>query len=213
MLGHLGMIAEVEVNGLDRPRPGNHLYGAFGRDFVTRDGRRLMIVGLTDLQSACLLKATGMSAAIDQLAERLQIDLTHEGDRFAAREHLAELFAAWFAARDFAQVRKIFEQHRVTWGPYRSVRQALVEDADLSTSHPMFSNVEQPDIGMTLAPASPLDFSRVPRLSAKPAPRLGEHTDEVLLEVPGLSSGEVGQLHDAGIVARPEEDHSQRSVS
>ena len=44
MLGHLGMIAEVQVNGLDRPRYGNHLYGAFGRDFVTRDGRRLMIV-------------------------------------------------------------------------------------------------------------------------------------------------------------------------
>ncbi|NCW20549.1 MAG: 2-methylfumaryl-CoA isomerase [Gammaproteobacteria bacterium] len=213
MLGHLGMIAEVEVNGLDRPRYGNHLYGAFGRDFVTRDGRRLMIVGLTDLQWTCLLKATGMSAAIDQLAGRLQIDLTREGDRFAAREHLAELFAAWCSARDFAQVREIFEQHRVTWGPYRSVRQALIEDADLSTLHPMFSNVEQPDIGMTLAPASPLDFSRVPRLPAKPAPRLGEHTDEVLLEVLGLSSGEVGQLHDAGIVAGPEEDHSQRSVS
>jgi len=213
LLGHLGMIGEVQINDVDRPRYGNHLYGAFGRDFVTHDGRRLMIVGLTDLQWACLLKATEMTSAIDDLAGRLQLDLTLEGDRFAAREHLAALFAPWFAARSFTQVSEIFEKHRVTWGPYRSVRQALVEDADLSTAHSMFSNIEQPDIGITLAPASPLDFSRVPRLPAKPAPRLGEHTDEVLLEVLGLSSGEVGALHDAGIVAGPQDDHSPRSVA
>jgi 2-methylfumaryl-CoA isomerase len=35
------------------------------------------------------------------------------------------------------------------------------------------------------------------------APRLGEHTDEILMEVLGLPSGEVGRLHDAGIVAGP----------
>jgi 2-methylfumaryl-CoA isomerase len=212
LLGHLGMIAEVQINAVDRPRYGNHLYGAFGRDFVTLDGRRVMVVGLTDLQWTCLLKATELGSAVDELAGRLQVDLSREGHRFAAREQLAELFAPWFAVRSFAQVREIFDRHRVTWGPYRSVRQALAEDPDLSTAHPMFANIEQPDIGITLAPASPLDFSRVQRLPAKPAPRLGEHTDEVLLEVLGLSSGEVGALHDAGIVAGPENDHSQRSM-
>ena len=50
MLGHLGMIAEVQVNDEDRARYGNHLFGAFGCDFATRDGRRAMVVGLTDLQ-------------------------------------------------------------------------------------------------------------------------------------------------------------------
>jgi 2-methylfumaryl-CoA isomerase len=54
-------------------------------------------------------------------------------------------------------------------------------------------------------PGSPLDFSTVPRLPPQPAPRLGEHTDEILLEVLGLSEGEVGKLHDEGIVAGPEE--------
>jgi crotonobetainyl-CoA:carnitine CoA-transferase CaiB-like acyl-CoA transferase len=75
LLGHLGMIGEVQVNGVDRPRYGNHLYGAFGRDFVTQDGRRLMVVGLTDMQWSCLLKATGLAAEIDALAARLQVDL------------------------------------------------------------------------------------------------------------------------------------------
>ena len=34
MLGNLGKIAEVMINDSDRPKDGNYLYGAFGRDFV-----------------------------------------------------------------------------------------------------------------------------------------------------------------------------------
>jgi 2-methylfumaryl-CoA isomerase len=47
MLGNFGMLAEVMVNDADRPRQGNYLYGAFGRDFETLDGKHLMVVGLT----------------------------------------------------------------------------------------------------------------------------------------------------------------------
>jgi 2-methylfumaryl-CoA isomerase len=81
--------------------------------------------------------------------------------------------------------------------------QALARDSDLSAEHPMFSWLDQPGIGRYLAPASPLDFSKVPRLPARPAPRLGEHTDEVLLDLLGLPAHEVGALHDAGVVAGP----------
>ena len=40
-LGHLGQIAETTLGDGDRPRMGNDLYGAFGRDFITADGRGL----------------------------------------------------------------------------------------------------------------------------------------------------------------------------
>ena len=203
MLGHLGMLAEVQVNDVDRPRYGNHLYGAFGCDFVTRDGERAMVVGLTDLQWSCLVKATGTAEAITALSQQTGLDLNQEGNRFLAREALVAIFAPWFAARTLAEVRAAFEAARVTWGPYRTVRQAIEQDPDLSTAHPMFSWLDQPGIGRSLAPASPLDFSKVPRLPARPAPRLGEHTDQILLDVLGLPSAEVGQLHDAGIVAGP----------
>ena len=203
MLGHLGMIAEAQLEGVDRPRYGNHLYGAFGRDFVTRDGQRAMVVGLTDLQWACLLKATGLGEAVARLGRQLQLDLDEEGHRFRVRDALAALFEPWFAERSLPEVAAVFEAHRVTWGPYRTVQQALAQDPELSTAHPMFSLLEQPGIGSYLAPATPLDFSAVPRLPAAPAPRLGQHTDEVLLEVLGLPAHEVGALHDAGIVAGP----------
>ncbi len=205
MLGNLGMIAEVMINDADRPRQGNYLYGAFGRDFETLDGKRVMVVGLTDLQWRALGKATHLAQALDALGARLGLDLNDEGNRFRARREIAAILEPWFHARTCAEIQRVFDEHRVTWGPYRTVREALASDPDCSVANPMFSMVEQPGIGSYLMPASPLDFSRVPRLPAQPAPRLGEHTDEILLEILGLSEGEIGKLHDDGIVAGPDE--------
>ncbi|KNZ33937.1 MAG: dehydratase [Methylibium sp. NZG] len=201
MLGHLGLIAEVQVNDADRPRYGNHLFGAFGCDFATSDGRRAMVVGLTDLQWSTLVKATGAAEAVAKVASRLDLDLSKEGNRFRARDELADVFAAWFASRTLDQVRADLDAARVTWGPYRTVRQAIAEDADLSTANPMFNTIEPAGISAHLAAGSPLQFGKAARLPAVPAPRLGEHTDQILLELLGMSSAQVGALHDAGIVA------------
>ena len=57
MVGNLGKIAEVQINHNDRQKDGNFLYGAFGRDFATEDGRRVMIVGLTFRQWKGLVDA------------------------------------------------------------------------------------------------------------------------------------------------------------
>jgi 2-methylfumaryl-CoA isomerase len=65
----------------------------------------------------------------------------------------------------------------------------------------MFAEVEQPGAGRYLVPGSPLAFGATERVPAASAPRLGEHTDEILLGLLGLSEAAVGALHDAGIVA------------
>ena len=204
MLGHLGKIAEVMVNDGDRPKDGNYLYGAFGRDFGTLDGKRLMVVGLTKNQWKNLVDATGLAGELDQLAKRLRLDFGKEGDRFRARREIARIFEPWFATRMLAEVRRIFDQHGVTWAPYRTMRETIEHDADCSAQNPMFAMLDQPDIGSYLMPGSPLDFTALDRFPAKRAPILGEHTDEILLGELGLSEAEVGRLHDAGIIAGPE---------
>ena len=52
-------------------------------------------------------------------------------------------------------------------------------------------------------PGLPLEFGAAPRQPTRPAPRLGEHTDEILSEILGLSAVEIGRLHDNGIAAGP----------
>jgi len=201
VLGHFGMIGEVMINDEDRPKYGNYLYGAFGRDFATKDKKRAMVIGLTGLQWKCLCKATGLADEFAAIGQRLRLDMNDEGDRFRAREEIAAALDPWFRTRTLDEVRAIFDEHRVTWGPYRTVREAIDTDPDCSTDNPMFNIVEQPDIGSYLMPGTPLDFSAVERLPARPAPRLGEHTDEILLDVLGLSEAELGALHDDGVVA------------
>ena len=59
----------------------------------------------------------------------------------------------------------------------------------------------QPGIGPCLMPSQPINFTGLDRESTRPAPVLGEHTDEILAEILGLSDVEIGQLHDSGLVA------------
>ncbi|MFO1119571.1 MAG: CoA transferase [Rhodospirillales bacterium] len=77
-LGHLGKIAEVMVNDGDRPKDADYLYGAFGRDFGTLDGKRLMIVGLTKNQWKSLVAATALDEELAVLAKRPRLQ---EGGR------------------------------------------------------------------------------------------------------------------------------------
>ena len=65
----------------------------------------------------------------------------------------------------------------------------------------MFDEVEQPGIGTYLMAGSPLEFGQVERVPVRRAPLLGEHTEEVLADVLGLSDAEIGRLHEDGVVA------------
>lgn len=203
MLGHLGFLADAELTGADRPRFGNDLYGAFGRDFVTACGRRVMVVGLTDMQWKALCTATDSVEALHDISQRQGVDFNDEGDRFRGRDAIAEVIGAWIASRSLVEVAEVFTAHRVAWAPYRTVTDALREDPDCSTRNPLFSQLEEPGVRSHLAPGLPLEFDRIPRRPVRRAPRLGEHTDEILADILGLSSRAIGALHDDGIVAGP----------
>jgi 2-methylfumaryl-CoA isomerase len=200
-VGHLGFIAEAAINGADRARYGNDLFGGFGRDFATSDGQRVMVVGLTLRQWTSIVKATGLKAQIDAIGASLGLDLREEGNRFLARDELGAAVGGWVKSKTLSEVSLAFTAGDVCWCVYQTVHQMLAEDPECSEQNPLFRRVVQPGIGEYLMPATPIDFSAVPRLPPQPAPGLGQHTDEILDEVLGLSAAQIGQLHDAGIVA------------
>ncbi len=203
MAGNLGHIAEAQVNGEVRPRHGNALFGAFGRDFTTRDGKRIMVVAITTKQWQSLLEATGLAGEIAAVETRDGLDFLREGDRFLARDALFPLFEGWIGRHDLGDVATAFDRLAVCWGRYRDFGDMVANDPRCSPANPLFQLIDQPGIGRYLMPGSPLDFSAVGRLPPAPAPRLGQHTDEVLAGVLGLGARQIGELHDQKIVAGP----------
>ena len=203
MVGNLGKIAEAQINQRERPKDGNYLYGAFGRDFTTKEGRRIMVVALTLRQWQNLVKATGLAEAFTTCEKMLGVDLTKEGDRFQAREVIGAILKPWTIARTLEEIRTIFDAHDVCWGPYWTFMELVENDERCSPANPMFEEVEQPGIGTYLMPGSPLNFEACERLPVRRAPVLGEHTDEILADVLGLTDAEIGRLYDVGIVGGP----------
>ena len=203
MVGNLGKIAEAQINRTERPKDGNYLYGAFGRDFLTQEGRRIMIVALTLRQWENLVEATELADAFATCEQMMGVDLKKQGDRFAAREVIGALLKPWTTARTLDQIREIFDAHDVCWGPYWTFMELVENDKRCSPANPMFQEVEQPGIGTYLMPSSPLHFDACERLPPRRAPLLGEHTDEVLADVLGMTDAEIGRLYEDRVVGGP----------
>jgi len=200
-VGNLGYVADVEINGTARPAIGNDLYGSFGRDFATADGRRVMIIALTRRQWRAIGGATGLGDRLAMIGPMLDVDLDTEAGRYEARDMIGAMLARWCASHSLDEVRRAFAGTGVLWGHFQDFFQLVRDDPRCSEANPLFAKIEQPGIGEYLMPGLPLDFSAEPRLLPRPAPLLGEHTDIVLSEVLGLSSAEIGRLHDERIVA------------
>ncbi|HZC16749.1 MAG TPA: CoA transferase, partial [Caulobacteraceae bacterium] len=198
-VGNLGQIAEVAVGGHDRPRIGNNLYGAFGRDFAVKGGERLMVVAITARQWRNLIEVLGIAEAVAALEAEVRIEFAaDEGARFTWRDRLNPLFEAAFARRTRGELSPLLDGAGVTFGGYQSLGAAVTGDPRLASNlteidHPSGHRYPTPDFAAGIS-----GETRAPPVSA---PRLGQHTDEVLSERLGLSSAEIARLHDQGLIA------------
>ncbi len=197
----LGHIAEAQINGTERARFGNDLYGAYGSDFVTTDGVRVYVVGITPKQWSSLLTSTESVAAVAEIERRRGLDFADEGDRFEARSEISAAVGEWIESRTIDELSTKFDGNGVCWGRYRSFGEMVENDDRCSTDSGLFRDVEQPGIGTYLTPGSPLAFSGSIPVEPVPAPELGQHTNEILADELGLSDVEIGRLYDDGVVA------------
>ncbi len=207
-LSHLGVLAEAELLGQERPSIGNHIYGAFGCDFGTADGRRVMVAGISANQWQGLVKACAGTEAIAALQRERGLDFADEAQRYEARDAIAALLRPWFESRPYAEVAAALDAHRVCWGPYQTAREALAQDPRVSAANPVFERITTTGVGSHLSAGAAARLDRADREPTTPAPLLGANTDEVLHELLGLASHEIGRLHDSGVVAGPDRDPS-----
>lgn len=201
-LGHMGNIAEVLAEG-DRPRVGNALYGAFGREFTTADQRLVMITAITARQWTGLLKSLDLVDAVAFVEAELGVSFKRdEGLRYTHRERLFPLVEAAVAQVGFDDLKSRFAANGVCWAPYRTLSDALQNEPRFSVNGPIFdANVSHPSGRSYPAPGAAASFSGMARTPVQGAPRMGAHTEQVLAEQLGMSSSEIAALFDAGTVA------------
>jgi 2-methylfumaryl-CoA isomerase len=208
-LSHLGVLAEAELLEQDRPSLGNHIYGAFGRDFETADGERVMVAAISHGQWKALVKACDVGTQIAALERSSGLDFDDEAQRYQGRDAIASLLERWFAARPRAQAEGELEQHKACWGRYSTVRELLRADPRVSAANPVFERTSTPGVGEHLSAGAAVRVGTMVREPTTSAPMLGDHTDEVLHEVLGLDGAAIGRLHDARVVAGPASDPTQ----
>jgi 2-methylfumaryl-CoA isomerase len=197
--GNLGYLAEAELSEQPRPRIGNQVYGDFGRDFTTADGVQVMIVVLTPRHWRDLLAVTGLAEVVVMLERVLTADFSQGTDRYRHRDILSALLVPWFTARPYDEVEAQLKATSILWSRYRTFAELAANSARELSANPLLSNLAQPGIGSYHAPGSPLLFGGI-QTPAKPAPVLGQHTDEVLHEFLALAPARLAELRRHGIV-------------
>lgn len=199
---NLGMFAEVYHHGTTRERLGNQVYGAFGRDFTTADGERVMLMALTPKQWAGLVDILDMADEVAAIETACGASFARdEGARFANRDALYPMVEAKVRRWTFADLKVELDRVGGCYGTYKTVVEAA-NDPVLVHDNPLFGISENPS---GLAYPAPGSFATIPQLergAPESAPHLGQHTDELMERVLGLSSGQVAALHDKGLVAQ-----------
>ncbi len=196
--GNLGLLTEPQVNGTQRERLGNAIYGQYGQNFTSRDGAEFMIVALTSRHFRDLVAVTGTGAAISALAEALGADFDSEGDRYRNRQVLSGLFATWFAEHTADEITAALAATTVLFERYCTFAQAAA--GPKVSGNPLFSRLHQPGLGDYLAPGLPAAFDGTHPAST-PAPALGQDTADVLTQRLGLSTGDIERLTHAKTIA------------
>jgi crotonobetainyl-CoA:carnitine CoA-transferase CaiB-like acyl-CoA transferase len=107
-----------------------------------------------------------------------------------------------FRARTRDEWRAFNDEHDAMIEPVLGLDEALA--AELVREREMVVELEQPGLGPVRLLGLPIKLSRTPGDATRPAPALGEHTEEVLREA-GLDPERVDALLASGAVAGPAE--------
>jgi crotonobetainyl-CoA:carnitine CoA-transferase CaiB-like acyl-CoA transferase len=173
------------------PRVGNRNMNLTPAEaFRTKDGWvQVVIMNPDQYQRFC--RALG--------SERLEKDpaFATNDARLARHDEFRGLVEGALSSAATAEWMDRFEAAQIAAGPIYEFDEVF---ADPQVKHlGLVAEIDQPDYGPARMLAFPVRASATPAAIRRPAPRLGEHTGEVLAEL-GLSGAEIERLAAAGTI-------------
>ena len=103
---------------------------------------------------------------------------------------------AEFARRPLAEWAEIFEREGVWWAPVHGCDE-IAADPQVRAAGGVVPFAAEAGLGEQLA--TPVDFLGTPWRAAETAPELGQHTEEVLLEL-GYDWSQIAALKERGVI-------------
>ena len=99
------------------------------------------------------------------------------------------------STRSSDQWAPIFDRYNLIWAPVRTDAEVL--DDPQAEAIGAFANVDHPNIAGCRVVNSPIEFGGIDKQPHRAAPELGQHTEEVALEL-GLEWDEISRLKSSG---------------
>ncbi len=119
-------------------------------------------------------------------------------DRVANREVLVPILEDIFAGRTVGAWMEVFRAGDIPAAPVNNLDGAFAEPPVAERN--MIVEYDHPQAGKVRLPGNPIKMSGMEGTISKPAPMLGEHTDEVLSGLLGLDATAIAALRAAGAV-------------
>lgn len=186
-------IAGYDRLGIVREREGNRLSNSAPLDnYPTADGKYVCLVAGSDANFARLCRAMGRpELATDPRFASLP-------ERAARSDEINGIVAAWTLTLPAAEVERLAVAHDV---PVATAYTAadIVADAHIAARGDLVT-VDDPVVGPHRQQAPFPRFVGEERPVPSPAPRLGQHTREVLSELLGLDESELDRLAADGVI-------------
>jgi formyl-CoA transferase len=186
-------IAAYDRLGVIRNREGNRLANSAPLDnYPTADGKYVCIVAGSDANYARLCRAMGQPELIDDPR------FARLAERAARSDEINGIVADWTGAHTAAELEAACVAHDVPVA-------TAYTSADMFTD-PHFAargdlmTIDDPVAGPMRQQAPYPRFVGEPVPVPEGAPRLGEHTDDILATLIGLEPTELAALRDRGIV-------------
>jgi len=137
---------------------------------------------------------------VGQVLERTDLasdeGLVSRNGRIARREFLFKELGKEFRRFPWSHWQARMRQAQIPCGEVRSVGQAM-RSAEAQARH-LVTHIPHPELGQIPNIASPIRYARTPMVDPTPAPRIGQHTGEVLQDVLGWSPEKVAQMAQSG---------------